>query len=344
MLLDTVRAQERLGHDVTVVVPPSGTIHGLLTDAGVKAVALAVRSSKFDYVAAHKLAGMLRADGADVLHTHLTSSSLLGSASARWANIPCVASVLKMTKKRRYMRCDALLPCSEAVLEDLLAQGVPKAFMRRVYTGVDIERVTSGRIAPGKARAEWNFSPEYKVVGSVARLAPMKGHTHLLDAMKIVSERHAEARLLIVGDGPLRGRLEEKCAGLGLDGFVTFTGTRLDLTKILDAIDISTLASVDKEGLPIILVESCLFEKPVVMTDVAGIREIVRDGETGWLVPPRDPRALADALCRAMEQPGQAADLARAATAFVRREFDVNNTVAQFDEVYKELLKRKKRV
>lgn len=342
MLVDTVRAQQKRGHEVTVVFPPQGKNYKRLVSDGIPAVALPVRSSKFDYFAALKLAQIIRARKVDILHAHLTSSALLGSAAARLAGVPCVASVLKMTKKRRYMKCDALLPCSGAVLEDLLSQGVPPGMMRRVYTGVDIGRITAGRGSSEKPRAEFGYSPEHKVIASIARLAPMKGHTHLLDAMKIVSARRPEARLLIVGDGELRGELEQKTDALGLRGRVAFAGTRLDLANVLNAIDISTLASVDKEGLPVILVESCLFEKPAVMTDVAGIREIIRRGETGYIAPPRDPAALAGALCRAIENPEEASRMAANAAAFVRREFDVNNTTAQMDEVYESLLKNRK--
>lgn len=343
MFLDTVRAQERRGHAVKAVFPPSGVNFKRLVADGVDVIPLPVRSSKFDYLAARKLSQLLKEHEIDVLHAHLTSAAQLGSAAAHWAGIPCVASVLKMTRKNRYMKCDMLLPCSGAVRDDLLRQGVPEGMMRRVYTGIDIRRVLeSNKPEPG-AREEFGFEPHHLVIGSVARLVPMKGHTHLLDAAPLVLERRPEARFLIVGDGELRPQLEEQAARLGVSNAVIFAGTRLDLGRILTAMDISVLASVDKEGLPIILVESCLFEKPAVMSDVAGIREIITDGVTGRLVPPGDHAALADALCKSLECPDEAAAMAREAAALVRREFDVDNTAAQLDEIYEGLLNTAKK-
>jgi len=343
MLLDTLRAQERQGHEVWVVVPPGGVNYKRLKQDWARTVPLNVRSSKFDYFAAWKLASILREKRIDVLHTHLTSSALLGSAAARWAGVPCVASVLKMTSKRRYMKCEKLLPCSDAVMDNLREQNVPESFMRRVYTGIDFRRYFETGRADENARAEFGFTDEHKVVGVVARLVPMKGNKILLDAFQTVATRHPEARLLIVGDGELRPALEKQAEDLGIKNKTVFAGTRRDLRRILNTIDISVLSSVAKEGLPVILVESVLFSRPVIMSDVAGIREVVSDGETGLLVRPNDAASLADSICNVIENPDAAAERAEAALDFVRREFDVDYTAKQIEDVYKELLANRRK-
>ncbi|HOO55363.1 MAG TPA: glycosyltransferase [bacterium] len=336
MFLDMVHAQERLGHEVTIVIPPSGVNYKRLVNDGTDVIPLPVYSSKLDYFAAWKLAGIIRNRKIDILHTHLTSSAQLGSASARWAGVPCVASVLKMTRKNRYMKCDSLLPCSNAVLDDLKAQNVPDSMLRRVYTGIDLSRYFDSG-SDEDAREEFGFSKDDKVFGSVARLVPMKGHKFLLQAFGAVSKKHPEARLLIVGDGELRESLEEQAETSGIKDKVVFAGTRLDLKRILKTIDISVLASVEKEGLPVILVESVLMGCPVVMSDVAGISEVVKDHETGLLVKPGDVDQLVGAMCEVLERPKEAAERMRSALDFVKREFDVNYTTAQIDEVYKKL-------
>ncbi len=334
MLMDTLNAQERRGHETWVVFPPGGVNFKRINALRPRCVPLPVRSSKFDYFAAWKLAGILREKKIDILHTHLTSSALLGSAAAVWAGVPCVASVLKMTKKRRYMKCDALLPCSDAVRDSLLEQGVPPEMMRRVYTGIDLSRYDDSAPGGDDARAEFGFAPGDAVIGSVARLAPMKGHRTLIDAFALVSREQPSARLLIVGDGELRPGLQQQAAELGIAAKTVFAGVREDLPRILRALDISVLASIEKEGLPVILVESALMGVPSVMTDVAGIREVIRHGETGLLAPPGDASALAAALLDALRDTSAARSRAASAREFVRREFDVNNTAAQMDEVY----------
>ncbi len=338
MLLDTLRAQERQGHEVSVVVPPGGVNYKRLASDWPATSALEVRSSKFDYYAVWKLSRILHEQKIDVIHTHLTSSAQLGSAAARLAGIPCVASVLKITKKNRYMKCDKILPCSDAVHNDLRRQNVPENFMVRVYTGIDFRRYKEALDNKENARAEFGFDDSHKVIGTVARLVPMKGHSVLLDAFPAVVSKRPEARLLIVGDGELRPELEKQAAALGVADKVTFAGTRRDLPRILNSLDVSVLSSVAKEGLPVILVESVLFSVPVVMTDVAGIREVIRHGETGLLAPPNDPAAVAGMLIEALEKPNEAAARAQVAREFVLREFDVDRTAKQIEDVYKELL------
>lgn len=339
MLLDTIRAQEKRGHDVRVVVPPGGVNFKRLARDNVRVTALPVRSSKFDYLAAWKLSRLLRGERVDALHAHLTSSALLGAFAARRAGIPCVASVLKITKKRHYMRCDRLFPCSNAVMEDLLAQGVTAGLMRRIYTGISFERFFAGFDPSVSLRGEFGWGAEHKIIISVARLVPMKGHKHLVDAAADVVKRRPDARFLIIGDGELRPELEQQAGALGLEEFIHFAGTRMDLPALLNSSDVSVLASVDKEGLPVALVESALMKKPLVMTDVAGIREMVRHGETGRLVPPRDPKALATALVDALDSPDESARMAAAAEALARREFDVNETTRQMDEEYERVIR-----
>ncbi len=338
MFTDTIKAQQRRGHEVWTVFPPAGINYRRMVDDGFRVIPLPVRSSKFDYFAAWRLSRILRDKKIDILHTHLTSSALLGSAAARWAGVPCVASVLKMTKKRRYMRCDKLLPCSNAVMDDLLEQGVPREFMRRIYTGIDIRSFNDG-FKPGcNAREEFGFGPEHSVLGTIARLVPMKGHEVLLDAMPKIKAKHPESRLLIVGDGELRPALEKQAKHLGVDDVTVFAGTRYDLQNILAAVNVVVMSSVGKEGLPVILVQACLAACPTVMTDVAGIREIIHNGETGLLTPPGDPDSLANAVDYILSDPQKATRMARAAREFVAREFDVNYTAGQMDEEYIQLL------
>jgi glycosyltransferase involved in cell wall biosynthesis len=341
MLLDMLRAQERHGHEVFVVVPPSGVNYTRLKKDGANVMPLEVRSSKFDYYASWRLSQILKEKKIDVLHTHLTSCAQLGSAAARMAGVPCVASVLKITKKNRYMKCDKLMPCSEAVMDCLREQHVPESFMRRVYTGIDFDRYKEGLENKGNAREEFGFGPEHEVAGVIARLVPMKGHSVLIGAFPAVAERRPNARLLIVGDGELKAPLEKQAVDLGIADRVVFAGTRLDLPRMLNTIDVSVLSSVAKEGLPVILVESVLFGRPVVMSDVAGIREVVRHGYSGLLVPANNPKALSDALIDTLEKPAEAVARARAAKDFVIREFDVNSTTRQIEEVYRETIAAK---
>ncbi len=154
----------------------------------------------------------------------------------------------------------------------------------------------------------------------VARLAPQKGHMDLLDAMARIVGEVPEARLLLAGEGPLRGELEGRAKQLGLNGQVLFLGRveRTELSNLLDQTDVCVLPSY-WEGLPVALIEAMSAGKPIVASNVGGNPELVADGENGLLVPPSNPRALAEALIRLALSP----DVRRGMGEASRRRFEL---------------------
>jgi glycosyltransferase involved in cell wall biosynthesis len=136
-------------------------------------------------------------------------------------------------------------------------------------------------------------------VGNVAALTGHKDHATLLEAMALLHARLPGVRLVIAGDGELRGALEQKARALGLEGRVVFAGFRPDLDRLLPAFTVFCLSS-HLEGLGTSLLDAMAFGLPVVATAAGGIPEAVEDGVSGRLVAPRDPRALADALAEAL--------------------------------------------
>ncbi len=146
-----------------------------------------------------------------------------------------------------------------------------------------------------KKRRELSIPPSAKVVGMVARLEAAKGHVYLLEAAREVLRVEPDALFVLVGRGHLREELEAVAARLGIGDHVVFTGFREDMLEIMATFDIFTLPSL-WEGLGIVLLEAMAFRLPIVASRVGGITDVVVEGETGLLVPPRDPAALAAAL------------------------------------------------
>src|SRR5205085_1812414 len=130
-------------------------------------------------------------------------------------------------------------------------------------------------------------------------LETQKGHAYLFDAWPAVVREFPDARLLVVGDGSLRGTLEQRARGLGITGNVVFTGFRSDVARVLDTIDALVLPSL-YEGMPLTAIEASAMARPVVATAVDGTPEVVEDGVTGYLVPPAEPEALARSLVRVL--------------------------------------------
>ncbi|PVZ07995.1 glycosyltransferase involved in cell wall biosynthesis [Actinomycetospora cinnamomea] len=186
--------------------------------------------------------------------------------------------------------------------------------------------------ARDEARAEFGIAPDEPLIGSVAMLREEKGHETLLQAFRLLLADEPRARLLLVGDGPLRDVLHTRAAALGVAERVVFAGNRSDVPRLLRAMDVFTLCS-RTECFPMSVLEAMAASRPVVCTAVGGIPEIVVDGETGTLVPPGEPRALADAFLDLLRDPTRGAQLGKAGRSRVEQEFTLDRSVRTAEDV-----------
>jgi glycosyltransferase involved in cell wall biosynthesis len=189
-----------------------------------------------------------------------------------------------------------------------------------VPLGIDLERFAHGTPAL-----------EGRIVGNVARLAEQKGHRDLLAAAPRVLERYPDARFVIAGDGELRAELERLAEPLG--DRVVLLGARDDVPDLLASFDVFAFPS-RFEGLCLAVIEAQAAGVPVVATPVGGIRETVVDGETGWLVPPRDVEALAERIVFCLDHADDAGRVAEEAQRRVRERFSVERMVAETLALY----------
>jgi glycosyltransferase involved in cell wall biosynthesis len=174
-------------------------------------------------------------------------------------------------------------------------------------------------------------------VVNVARHDPVKGVDVLLDAFALVPP---PTRLVLIGDGPETTALQEQCRSLGLDDRVEFRGPSWDGVMAADVIwafDLFVLPS-RLEGFPATIVEAMLAGVPIVATDVGSVREQLRDGETGWIVPPEDPPALAAAIAAALEDRAGAARVAAAARTDAEQRFTIEATVDAWCALYRRVI------
>jgi glycosyltransferase involved in cell wall biosynthesis len=183
------------------------------------------------------------------------------------------------------------------------------------------------------ARAALGLEPADVAVGVVARLAPMKGHGDLLDAWAELPARSARARLLVAGDGPERAALEARARALGIESSVRWLGFCADVARVYPALDLLALASVRDEGASHAVLESMAHGIPAVVTRCGGLPELVLDGETGLVVPARDPRALAAALSKLIADPELRRAMGRAARARAAAHFDPERATDRLVEV-----------
>jgi sugar transferase (PEP-CTERM/EpsH1 system associated) len=225
------------------------------------------------------------------------------------------------------------------------AVGVPAPRIRQLYSGVDARRFHPE--GPVPADLPWEASPgspgRPRVIGTVGRLDPIKNHSGLLRAFAAILERHPvrrqALRLIIAGDGPLRGKLEAEARALGLAGEVWFAGARADVPALMRAMDVFVLPSVN-EGISNTILEAMASGRPVVAARVGGNPELVVDGTTGTLYAADDPQGLA----RALEGYVQLEDLGRrhgeAARERVVADFSLEAMMARYAALYDEALGR----
>jgi glycosyltransferase involved in cell wall biosynthesis len=186
-------------------------------------------------------------------------------------------------------------------------------------------------------RAELGIPPDVEVVGTIAVLRAEKAHEVLIDAAGLLAREFPRLRVLIAGMGPEEDRLRELVRERGMQETVTLLGFRRDVADVLAAVDVAVFSS-DREGSPLAVMESMAAGKPVVATRVGGVPDLVEDGVQGVLVPPRDPRALADAIGRLLHDPGARAELGKRGQERQRRDFDIASTVRHVEDIYEELV------
>jgi glycosyltransferase involved in cell wall biosynthesis len=216
----------------------------------------------------------------------------------------------------------------------LLGDGTPAARTVTVHEGIDVQHVDA---APAVNVHETFFLPHHApVVGNVAALVPHKGQRYLVEAAHLAVQDVPDARFIVLGEGELRDHLERQVHEHHLEKHVLLPGFRTDVLGCMKSFDVFVMSSVT-EGLGTSLLDAMACARPIVATRTGGIPEVVDDGVTGILVPPRDPRALADAIVTLLTDADLRQRLGRMGLQRVRERFTVERMVAGTLGVYARL-------
>jgi glycosyltransferase involved in cell wall biosynthesis len=276
-----------------------------------------------------------------LVHTHSSIDSWLAGLAARWRHRPVVRSrhVTIAIPRRRglvYRLADRIISSGEAAARVVAAAGVPAGRIVPIAPGVDTARFHPGVSGAG-VRAELGLDAA-PLVGLVANIRGSKGHDVFLDAARAVLAREPAARFLIVGDGIGFDDVRRRVGALGLDAAVRMTGFRRDIPEVMAALDVLVLPSLRSEAASQVIAQALAVGTPVVATDVGGSRELVRDGDTGRLVPAADAGALAAAVLDCLGDRAGARAMARRGQALVRERHSLDAAMTRTIAVYGELL------
>ena len=333
------------GHRVTVATRPSRIWADKAAAAGIAHVAVPMASAA-DLRSAWRLARLIRAERYDVVHCHKGRARTLALLAGLAAPIPVlilnrgVSFPLDRWRRLGYTtpRVTAIVAVCESIKRGLVAAGVPARKIEVVYSGTDLARFHP-QVDGSGIRRDLGLGPEHALVTQVG-IRSWRGNDDVLDAMVRVAREAPHARLLFVGAPPPRIlTLQDKAAARGLAGRVFAWGHREDIPEILAASDLVVDASYAGLGLTGSVREALAVETPVIATDLEGMPELIADGETGgFLVPPRNPEALGQAILRMLDNPARAQAMARAGRKRVEANFSLTAKLERTEALYRRLV------
>lgn len=350
---DTLRAQ---GHDVRLFTTVGEFTPRLRArGVGVSDVPIPRRIAPTgDVRALWQLYRELRALRPDIVHTHTSKAGFIGRLAAWLAGVPVIVHTMHepphnaaggpltralyiWLERFATLLATHVVTVSYANEREIVRQRlVPRDRLSVVREGLDLAfypRATDGRAA---VRA-LGIPDHVPVVGAVGRLEAAKGHTYLIRAVPRVLAHVPDARFVIVGGGHLCAKLQAEIDALGLSERVIMTGYREDMLELMQGFDVFALPSL-WEGLGIVLLEAMAYARPLVAAAVGGVNDVVVDGETGLLVPPRSPEALARAITALLTDRQRAARLGEAGARRLETEFSDELCNARLMALYARLL------
>ncbi|MGQ0732034.1 MAG: glycosyltransferase [Acidobacteriota bacterium] len=350
MVLNLVRRLPRRFEPVVCSIHEPGPIGEEIRRTGVPFAVLGLTPGlrrPFDVLAIRRY---LRDVRPDIVHPFLLTASLYGRFASLLAGVPIVLgtevnvyehkrSVHALAERWLMHGTDAVIASAESVREFYIRQvhAAPEK-VEVIYNAVDWSALVATK-SRERVRAEAGVSEGAIVACIIARLTEQKAHRYLFDAMATTPSLSG-LHLLVVGDGELGDALRTRVGALGLQNRVHFLGARRDLGDLLGASDLFVMPSL-WEGLPLSMILAMGRSLPVVAARVAGIPEVVRDGETGLLVPPGDAAALGAAMARLVADGALRTRLGTAARAFVAPRFGVDGYVGAVTALYDRLLAAK---
>jgi glycosyltransferase involved in cell wall biosynthesis len=344
---ELIRGLRARGHRVALATKPGSMLWDRTGEAGIERLVIETRS-ELNPVAISRLAWFVLRRRVDVIHAHRAHAHSLGLLAAAVTGRPFVVSrrVSFRPKDNPGSRIKygsrfvtRIVAVSQAVKAVLVDYGVPEDKVVVIYSGTD-PSVYDAAIDGSAVRAELGIDERAQLVGKVANFYHgWKGHDTFLAAARTILQSLPDARFLLAGEYTDDERMERLVREADVEGSVVRAGYRRDVPAVIAALDVSVNCPRAGEGLSGAVRESLAVGRPVVATDVGGNRELVRDGETGLLVPPEDPEALASAILRLLGDPALAARLADRGARFVRENLTVDRMVDETVRLYEDILR-----
>lgn len=349
MLFNLAQSQKSLGCDPRLLLFYNVHQPNVALYERARRVDLNVRmlrcEGRADLRAIREIREYIRTEDIDVIHTHGYKADLYGYLAARTESRPIVATchnwvggtaalgIYNRLDRMALRNFSGVAAVSDAVAAQLLEAGIEKTRIHTIANGIDVDRFVGAE----PARFGMAPDPSARTIGIVARLDWQKGFEYLLEAFSGLTSAHPDAQLVIIGEGPDQPAIAAMVDRLQLTSKVVFAGGRGDMPNVYAACDIFVLPSLN-EGLPMTVLEAMAASRPVIATNVGAIPTVVRHGETGWLVEPRDVAGLRKALDLLLRDPALRGRLASKGHDWVRRNFTSDGMAMNYLRMYESVL------
>ena len=345
-------------HNDVCFLSHEGPIGSELKQQGVKVYYLPLTNPWAIPIVALRLYRLLRRNRYDILHLYGLKANLLGRILGKLSGYRRILGGLRSIypsglKKKWTLWIDRLtfglslgyVSNSQAAIDFLISHGYNRRKFWLIHNGIDIKPFYRRSDAEKETiKRKYGLPLDKLIITCVANLRPPKGHEYLIRALHELKGEGPDFLTLFVGDGPLRGKLEELVRELGLKEQIRFLGfkDREEIPRILAITDIFVLPSL-WEGLPTAIIEAMAAGCPIVASNVAGTPEVVVDGETGFLVPPRDPRALAEKIKLLLQDKTLREKMGRAGIERVKQHFTIERMVREYEDLYRKLMEARRK-
>ncbi|KPJ58989.1 MAG: hypothetical protein AMJ42_02355 [Deltaproteobacteria bacterium DG_8] len=300
-------------------------------------------------IALLKLFSYLRRLKPTIVHSFLFRANILARIAGYLTGVPVIISSIRvMGGEKGYFHyfegmtsfmVDHYIAVSESVKRYIVQKSkIPVEKISVIYNGVNVRKHNS--LQTQNVKAPFDIEAKDMILMTVGRLQKQKGHYYLFHAILKVRKEVAKIKLLIIGEGEEENNLKNLAESLDLTDQIIFTGLRFDVENILSMAKIFILPSL-WEGMPNTLLEAMAAGRPVIATDVGGVPELVINGETGVLVPPKDSDALASAIIDLLQDELKAEKMGEVGRVRVEKIFNISKTLEKTENLYRELLKEK---
>ena len=339
------RIDRKKYNPVAACLTGHGAIGKKLSESGVDVEYLNMQG-KVDLRIFLRLISLLKRKNIKILHTYLFHANFVGRIAGRIAGTPIIISSIRVSEREKHYHLwlskltsgfvDMETCVCKAVREFSLKQGrIASGKLIVIHNGIDLKKFNRKWDSEG-TRTKLGIDSSTKVVGTVSRLTKQKGIEFLLGAASKVMRNVPDSIFIIVGEGELKSEFQQLAKGLGIKEKVIFTGFRRDVLEIVNIFDVFALSSL-WEGMPVALLEAMAASKPVVATAVGGCKELILNGENGFLIKPSDVGELSKAIIAILRDPKLASKMAQNSRKRAEQ-FSVETMVKRTETLYETLL------